>query len=291
MNFSQMEYFLAVAKHLNFTAAAKSLYISQPALSKQIALLEEELGTRLFLRNSRAVALTEAGRQFEKDLIQIANQLQAAKKHAIEIGKSSRPLFKIACFDGATVEDFLPAFYRHLENTAPHMQISLFRGSFAENKKALENDEVDLLLTLSLDLPYDENYKTRPILRRHGALIYSEKSSLSGKKGLCVTDFKDEPYLVLKSQLSPRLFENGVSNLKRLGIQAPKICEIDNFATLLSYLEIGQGYALLTGNIVDTFRGLKKIDLDDDTMGTDIVAVWKADHPFAQILIDTFSVV
>lgn len=47
MNLTQVEYFLAIAEKLNFTAAAKSLFVSQPALSKQIALLEEELDTKL----------------------------------------------------------------------------------------------------------------------------------------------------------------------------------------------------------------------------------------------------
>ena len=289
MNFSQMEYFLAVAKHLNFTAAAKSLYISQPALSKQIALLEGELDTKLFLRNSRAVALTAAGAQFEKDLIQITDQLQAAKRHAIEIGKSCKPLFRIACFDGATAGDFLPALYEHIQSFAPEMEISLFRDSFVENKKALENDAVDLLLTLSLELPFDGDYKIRRLIHRRGALIYSEKSRLAQKKDIAVTDFKDEPYYVLKPQLSPSLFQNGLKNLKKLGIAEPKIQEIDNFATLLSYLEVGQGYTLLTENAFNTMGGLKKIVLNED-MGTDILAIWKTNHPFAEILVGNFSI-
>ena len=61
INFQQMEYFLSVAEKLNFTEAAKSLYISQPSLSKQISLLEEELGFALFIRNKRSVRLTPAG--------------------------------------------------------------------------------------------------------------------------------------------------------------------------------------------------------------------------------------
>ncbi len=61
MNLTQVEYFLEAAKCLNFTAAARTLYVSQPALSKQIALLEKELGVPLFHRENRRVELTEAG--------------------------------------------------------------------------------------------------------------------------------------------------------------------------------------------------------------------------------------
>ena len=54
----QIEYFLALARYLNFTEAAKNLYISQPSLSKQIASLERSIGVELFYRNKRDVRLT-----------------------------------------------------------------------------------------------------------------------------------------------------------------------------------------------------------------------------------------
>ena len=63
MELKQLVYFLAVAKHLNFSRAAEELYVSQPALSYQIAELERELGTELFVRNRRAITLTLAGKR------------------------------------------------------------------------------------------------------------------------------------------------------------------------------------------------------------------------------------
>ena len=66
MRLEQITYFLSVAEHGNITAAAKSLYISQPALSKQITLLEQEVGLPLFERQARGVVLTQAGVQFKR---------------------------------------------------------------------------------------------------------------------------------------------------------------------------------------------------------------------------------
>ena len=71
MRLEQISYFLSVAEHGNITAAARSLYISQPALSKQITLLEQEIGLPLFERQARGVTLTRAGMQFQKDLKRI----------------------------------------------------------------------------------------------------------------------------------------------------------------------------------------------------------------------------
>lgn len=80
MRLEQITYFLRVAEHGNITAAAKSLYISQPALSKQITLLEQEIGLPLFERQARGVVLTQAGMQFQKDLQNILKELENAKK-------------------------------------------------------------------------------------------------------------------------------------------------------------------------------------------------------------------
>lgn len=64
MEIHQLRYVVAAGKYLNFTKAADSLHVSQPSLSQQIAKLEQELGTALFIRSNRSIALTAAGQDF-----------------------------------------------------------------------------------------------------------------------------------------------------------------------------------------------------------------------------------
>lgn len=287
MKFLQMEYFLAVAKELNFTAAAKSLYISQPALSKQIALLEEELDTKLFLRNSRKVALTAAGKQFQKDLTEIHLQLEQAKTNVTRIGKTEKLHFSIGCFDGADIQDFLPDAFSYLKKLDPNIQISLFRGNFLENRNALERNKIDLLFTLDLELTSDHTYQIQKIIRRRGALVYSKFSPAAKKSCPTVLDFAQEPALVLKHQLSPGITQSTVQNLKKLGITNPKLQEVDNFATLFANLELGHGYAILTEGASDHYPYLNKIVLGEE-FGTWVVALWKSGNPIAELLMDCY---
>lgn len=287
MKFLQMEYFLAVAKELNFTAAAKSLYISQPALSKQIALLEEELDTKLFLRNSRKVALTAAGKQFQKDLTEIHQQLEQAKANVTRIGKTEKLHFSIGCFDGADIKDFLLDAFSYLKKMDPNIQISLYRGNFLENRNALERDEIDLLFTLDLELPPDHTYQMQKIVRRRGALIYSKFSPAASKACPTVLDFAQEPALVLKHQLSPGIVQSTIQNLQKLGIAKPKLLEIENFATLFANLELGHGYAILTEGASQHYPHLNKIVLGDE-FGAWVVALWKKGNPIAELLMDCY---
>ena len=254
MRLAQIEYFLEVAEQLNFTAAAKSLYRSQPALSKQISLLEEELGVRLFVRNTRKVTLTAAGRQLEMDLKKLKEQLADAVERASQLGRREQHTLRIGCFDGAFTDDFLPAMYQHLSMEAPEMRISLLRGDFAENRRLLEKGEIDLLLTLDIGYSLRKEDESRILSRRRGALIYSDKSPLARSKGPSLSDFSRETFLTMSRKLSPGLYQAGIENLERLGIVPARIEEMENFSTLYTRLGMGHGFGLLSEEANHMFR-------------------------------------
>ena len=81
MQLHQMRYVLEAAKKKSFSAAAKSLYLSQPSLSQQILHLEKELGIALFVRHSKSVSLTEAGEQFVASAERILNEVDRLKEN------------------------------------------------------------------------------------------------------------------------------------------------------------------------------------------------------------------
>ncbi|MEH7414931.1 LysR family transcriptional regulator [Neobacillus drentensis] len=78
MEIRQLRYFISVAEHLNFTEAAKQLFVAQPAVSQQIASLEKAIGLKLFLRDKHSVQLTPAGRVFLNDAIEMLNKSEEA---------------------------------------------------------------------------------------------------------------------------------------------------------------------------------------------------------------------
>ncbi|MBQ9031444.1 MAG: LysR family transcriptional regulator [Parasporobacterium sp.] len=104
MRLMQIRYFLETAEQKNMTKAAERLYVSQPALSKQMNLLEEELGVRLIRRVPRGILLTEKGEQFAEDCRRILKELDDAVKRVSGKDTSAAAPFCIGCFDGAVVE-------------------------------------------------------------------------------------------------------------------------------------------------------------------------------------------
>ena len=86
MELLHLHYFRTVAEELNFTHAAKRLFISQPALSMTIKKLERELDTELFNRNGRTITLTNQGRILLQSVEKIENELELVKDTAVESG-------------------------------------------------------------------------------------------------------------------------------------------------------------------------------------------------------------
>src|SRR5260370_11109676 len=109
MELRQLRYFVAVAEDLNFRRAADRLHLSHPSLSRQITDLENELGMKLFKRNSRRVELTEAGRVFLAGVRQALKSVRKAVAQAQEVYKCDRGRLVIGKIDLFTQSFLLAA--------------------------------------------------------------------------------------------------------------------------------------------------------------------------------------
>lgn len=290
MKLSQLEYFLEAAEQLNFTKAAKALYISQPALSKQIALLEAELGAQLFIRNSRRVVLTAAGEQFKQDLTAIRRELGRAVQRAGEIGKADQRVARVGCFDGKINQDFLPLFYQRLQSVDPAVRISLQLGVFEEIRTALEQDRIDIMLTLDKAFRPSDRYSIQRLTKRKGTLIFHK--SLFPAERLARLDaaaFRSLPLLVVAKLDAPVMYECTLADLRRAGIDPPEIIEVKNTTTLFTHLEMGYGYTIMFEDVVKSSPCLSAFNLNLPHMESWVIAVWKKNHAVAEMLMEGFG--
>lgn len=273
MRLEQITYFLSVAEHGNITAAAKSLYISQPALSKQITLLEQEIGLPLFERQARGVALTQAGVQFQKDLQNILKELENAKKNAVLAGRAQKPLLNLGCFDGAYADDFLPPVYDYLKEAASGQKLVIHKCNFLEGHEYLEKGKIDLWLTLAPSWQDSPGFLKKKIAWRKGALIYSEKMQVGQKDNPSWEDFKDETCILVKKSQSPKMFQHTLDTMKSIHLDEGTIEVVENIGTQISYVKLGRGYCFLSENIIQGSKELRCIPLPGER-GVDVIAVW-----------------
>lgn len=143
MDVRQLKYFVAVANTRNFTRAAEQLHIAQPPLSRQIQLLEEELGVQLLLRNSRPVRLTEAGRMFYEQAVQIINRMDQLKTTTRQLGQAHRQTLSIG-FVASTLYGGLPLLVRQLRQLYPELDVQLVEMPSMQQVTALKTGRIDL---------------------------------------------------------------------------------------------------------------------------------------------------
>src|ERR1700730_17128827 len=144
MKLRQLQFFTAVAEELSFSRAAVRLHVAQPSLSIQIKALEAEVGARLFERDKRHVALTQAGRRFQDRVSTILALADGAKSEArsseggqlgtINVGYTALSMFSTA----------LPQSIRLFQKAQPHVRISLRELTSLEQLNELKERTLDV---------------------------------------------------------------------------------------------------------------------------------------------------
>lgn len=152
MTTDQMKYFLTVARCLSFTEAAEQLFLSQPALSRQISALERELDAPLFLRSKNTVRLTPAGQVLREGLEELYPRHQVLREAVAAAQAGRRGRLSI----GLLEEQLLPASIREglrlCAQRHPELQVRLSRHSFQNLRSGLLEGSLDLAVSLAIDL-------------------------------------------------------------------------------------------------------------------------------------------
>lgn len=141
MTLQQLRCFTAVAKNLNFRRAAEQLYISQPAVTRQVQLLEAELGVPLFQRVQRHIVLTDAGRNFYSDAVDILDRVEFARQRAKQAAVSG-PTLHIGCESSIQIYR-LPQIYALYRQACPEVFISNTEVTHTERRELLASGQLD----------------------------------------------------------------------------------------------------------------------------------------------------
>lgn len=143
MDLRQLRYFVAVARESSFTRAAEQLHIAQPPLSRQIQSLEEELGVKLLVRKSRPVRLTDAGRVFYEQALQILAHVEQMQIATRRVGLNQRTVLNIG-FVPSTLYSGLPLLIRKLREAAPELEVQLVELTSVQQIDALIEGRIDV---------------------------------------------------------------------------------------------------------------------------------------------------
>jgi DNA-binding transcriptional LysR family regulator len=258
INLLQIEYFLAVARHLNFTEAAKSLYISQPALSKQIAILENEIGIQLLFRTRRSVRLTPAGTVFFQELDTIANQIEHAIEKARQPDLGENSILTIGCLE-AMGTPFLPALIKKFRQDYPGVRLVFERHSFKPLREKFSRGEFDIIFTLEIEIGDNPDVIWDSFIKAYPYIFMATTHPLAGQAGLTLEDMRDEGFVMISREESPNSFDKCIALCRKHGFTPNIIKQMPNVESVLLSVESGIGITLLDTSVrtmhTDTYTG------------------------------------
>lgn len=147
MNLIQLQTFLAVCRTMSFTEASRQMCISQPAVSRQMSTLEEEIGTRLFVRDHSTITLTMAGQHFYDKLAPQVTSLQKLIGETKRIGDGEKGSLRIGLLEDQSLDSRISTPLRELREK--NVYLSIQRLNFQELEQKLASSDIDLAISIA----------------------------------------------------------------------------------------------------------------------------------------------
>ena len=148
---SRIKYFLAASKSLNFTVAAQQMFISQQAMTRQISLLEEELGVKLFVRTTRSVTLTEAGKVCRDEFEKLDTEMDKAIQRIQNAALANTSVVTIGFYYFFSREKIITPIMKSLYNKFPNVEFKIVLYNFQIMRYSLLDGKCDVCIAISSD--------------------------------------------------------------------------------------------------------------------------------------------
>lgn len=246
-----LRYFLAVAEERSFRGAAERLHISQPPLSRQIRLLEEELGVELLQRNKSGTVLTPAGNAFLPAARKTLEQADKAIRAAQSAGGCSGGHFVLGytpTFDRSAIPDVFDRF----RNRFPGWRLSLKSRHSNSLIRDLRNGSMDAAF---VGWPIRAEGVTLEVLREEPVVAALPAASRAARKrSVSLADLRGERMFRFERQWNPLLYDRWEASFEQAGFRAEAAQQPPEHHILLGLIAEGHGFALIPASLQSTRR-------------------------------------
>lgn len=242
MELRQLRYFVRLARELNFTRAAAKLHLAQPALSRQIRNLEEELGVELVKRGARGISLTPAGEVF---LAQACALLEQSER-AVQLTRTSGEHAQVNIgYVWGLFHSLAPQWIAAFRQRMPQVAVNLLDLTATQQAEALKQGRIDLGCIGFAFEPDAAKLAKRKVGRSAFMAALPEKHPLASKRAVALADLARDSFIVISDDTYP-----GAARFLREACQraefGPKILQtVERGYTILGLVAGNCGVTLL----------------------------------------------
>ncbi|WP_152654535.1 LysR family transcriptional regulator [Oceanobacillus sp. CFH 90083] len=257
MELLQLKYFLTVARLEHMTRAAEELHIAQPALSRTIQRLEEDLGVPLFDRKPRQIRLNPYGKAFEAKAKAAIHLLEEGRREVEDLSGLKQGRLHLALMNMEQVKEPLQNFLSEYQD----INIQIYQFSTEDFKNLKKTQEIDFHLT---SLPIQlEGYSEIPLIREKLYLAVPHEHKYADRESIHLNDVSEEPFVGYKENSPLRMMNDELC--RQAGFRPKMVCETEEPASIADLVRSGFGIAIVGGCKSGEELNLVKIPIEDPT--------------------------
>jgi DNA-binding transcriptional LysR family regulator len=243
MELRHLRYFVAVAEELNFTHAAARLRVAQPALSRQMKDLEDELQTPLFDRGRTGVQLTRAGRVFYQRARSILAQATEAANEARSAAGTMTGTLVLGYPSGLHL-NYLAPVIKAFQKEHPQVQMDYVHGLPPQELKALRDGRIDIAL---VHLPVPLYGLAHQVIRRTPfKVVLPQRHPLARRPALELGDLRSEDFVFCTRESRPEFYDEFFRLCANAGFRPHVVKEVGGYPTnMLGLISVGVGVSVL----------------------------------------------
>ncbi|MCA8949175.1 MAG: LysR family transcriptional regulator [Planctomycetes bacterium] len=243
MDLSQLRYFVAAAETSSMSRAAEREHVSQPALSRQVARLEQQLGVQLFERRKQRIHLTAAGRFLLPKARQLLCDAATAEQQLRERFAGARRTLRLG-FVGPFLDDLVVPTVRELERRASGIDVALFDLPPRAQLDRLGTRELDAAILGNLEPEDRQRFSVRRLSRHRFAAVLPADHALANSRAVELGALRSERWVSLDDALFPGRREFLRAAAATRGFEPEIATEVESVSMMLGAVAAGDGVAL-----------------------------------------------
>jgi DNA-binding transcriptional LysR family regulator len=252
MELRHLKYFVAVADAGHITRAAEQLGLQQPPLSQQIRALETEIGTPLFRRHPKGVALTAAGRELLPHARRQLQGLQALQAHMHQVARGQRGLLSVGFTSSAAAHAYTPGLLRDCRREHPQIELRLSEGNAAELTAAVAGGQLDCAL-LRAPVGQPEGLSFEVLLSEPTLLALPIDHELAQRYGprssIPLSALQGQRLILVRRPGAPGLYATLLTRLQQRGVTVEVVAEVERMVSNLNLVAAGAGLSLVPASM------------------------------------------
>ena len=276
MTLNQLKYFIAVVRCLSFTEAAKSLFMTQPALSRQIQAMEAELGTQLFIRDKKTLKLTPGGSALYSKLPDFLRQYEEMMEDARNANRDFEGQLRIGFLDIYDASQLFPPVVEAFQRSHGGVRLTMERFSLGELPERLYEGKLDIICTYGFSLFDKPDLVTVNVQKFDSCVMFNKDHPLANKPDLTMDDLRQERFIQLGSEASQEGYQYIANLISRGGI-SPEVQYVEKNDDVLLWVEMGCGIAVTSDRTVERHNPkvvIRELNMPE-VKGHDITMAWR----------------